>query len=84
MVLEEEEEEEEEEGNEAEKRGGEGSEEENGEKKEKLRKKRKTTMAVAVKVQYPGVAESVVADVDNLLRVASLTGEPSSSLFFFF
>lgn len=29
---------------------------------------------IAVKVQYPGVADSIVADVDNLLRVAALTG----------
>lgn len=70
--------EEEEDGEEEEEEG------ENGEKKEKLRKRKKKTMAVAVKVQYPGVAESVVADVDNLLRVASLTGESSSSLLLLF
>ena len=29
---------------------------------------------VAMKVQYPGVADSIVSDVDNLLRLVSLTG----------
>ena len=29
---------------------------------------------VAIKVQYPGVADSIVSDVDNLLRLVSLTG----------
>lgn len=53
--------------------GGGGNEAgEKGDRGEKTRKAK--TMVVAVKVQYPGVAESVVADVDNLLRVASLTG----------
>ena len=28
--------------------------------------------AVAVKVQYPGVADSIESDVDNLLRLVSL------------
>ena len=37
--------------------------------------------SVAVKVQYPGVADSIVADVDNLLRVASLTGALPRGLF---
>jgi len=29
---------------------------------------------VAMKVQYPGVADSIVSDVDNLLRLVSITG----------
>jgi aarF domain-containing kinase len=37
--------------------------------------------AVAVKVQYPGVADSIVSDVDNLLRVAAVTGALPRGLF---
>ena len=65
---------------------GDGGEQESSPTKKKQSKKKKgpKTMAVAVKVQYPGVADSVVADVDNLLRVASLTGEHFFVLFCFF
>ena len=66
------------EGNEAEKEGGanKGGESPTTEEKKLKKSKEPKTMVVAVKVQYPGVADSVVADVDNLLRVAALTGAP--------
>jgi aarF domain-containing kinase len=34
----------------------------------------KNGTVVAMKVQYPGVADSIVSDVDNLLRLVALTG----------
>ncbi|KAL6779673.1 COQ8 [Auxenochlorella protothecoides x Auxenochlorella symbiontica] len=37
--------------------------------------------AVAIKVQYPGVAQSIESDVDNLLRVVRLTNILPKSLF---
>jgi len=76
VVLEEEEEEgEEREASEAEGGNEAGKGGADGEETKVKGASKKETMAVAVKVQYPGVADSVVADVDNLLRVASLTGE---------
>jgi len=56
-------------------------EEENQRNKDQPKPQKLKPMAVAVKVQYPGVAESVVSDVDNLLRVANVTGVLPRGLF---